>query len=192
VPAPLPPLPPVFGVRGTDLHPGGRGILDILREDHRRIARLCTLPPTAAAADVVIAALTRHLSAEAQYLYPAVRAALPDGATLADHHLAEHTALLRTLTRPAPPAALLPLLETHARSVENSLFPALRAAYTDADLIRLGNRAAIAQEAAPTRPHPDAPQATPMVKLTDPTLGVLDKLRDALTGRRTHPDQLNI
>ena len=63
----------------------------------------------------------------------------------------------------------------------------LRAALPEHDLIRLGNRVQIAEEAAPTRPHPGAPATPPLNKLVDPALGVVDKIRDLLSGRSTWP-----
>jgi hypothetical protein len=45
----------------------------------------------------VVAQLSRHLSAEEQYLYPAVRQVVPEGAALADRELAEDHALLLAL-----------------------------------------------------------------------------------------------
>ena len=56
---------------------------------------------------------------------------------------------------------------------------------TDAELIRLGNRWVIAEEAAPTRPHPGTPATPPWNRIVEPAVGVVDKLRDAVTGRRT-------
>ena len=46
---------------------------------------------------MVVAELSRHLSAEEQYLYPAVRKVVPDGDLLADRELAEDHDLLVTL-----------------------------------------------------------------------------------------------
>jgi hypothetical protein len=56
--------------------------------------------------------------------------------------------------------------------------------------VRLGNRIETAEEAAPTRPHPGAPATAPWNKITDPAIGLLDRLRDAVTGRPTRPETL--
>jgi hypothetical protein len=127
--------------------------------------------------DVLTATLSRHLSAEEQYLYPVVRAVVPGGTALAD---AESTAL-RTGARAVP---------EHVDRCERLIFPPLRAALDETARIRLGNRAVIAGEAAPTRPHPWTPRTPPWNKLVDPLVGVLDKVRDALTGRPTRPTEL--
>jgi hypothetical protein len=48
----------------------------------------------------------------------------------------------------------------------------------------------VAKEAAPTRPHPSTPVTPPWNKVVDPTIGLLDRARDTISGRRTRPDQL--
>ena len=129
---------------------------------------------------VLTATLSRHLSAEEQYLYPAVRAVLSDGGVLAD---AESAALRAG----ADPASAVP---AHIDRCERSIFPPLRAALDGTARIRLGNRAVIAAEAAPTRPHPWTPRTPPWNKLVDPLVGAVDKVRDAATGRATRVGDL--
>jgi hypothetical protein len=43
----------------------------------------------------------------------------------------------------------------------------------------------IAEEAAPTRPHPGTPATPPWNKVVDPMVGVVDRLRDAVDRRTT-------
>ena len=38
---------------------------------------------------------------------------------------------------------------------------------------------------APTRPHPSAPDRPPANKILGPGVGLIDRMRDALTGRNT-------
>ena len=85
--SPLPPLPPVPGVDESDALPGGRGMLETLTDEHRdiedlyaRLAAAVDERDMASLTSVLTATLTRHLSAEEQYLFPAVASALPDGA----------------------------------------------------------------------------------------------------------------
>ena len=208
VTAPLPPLPPVIGDEWGD-EPTGRNMIDILVDEHHQIRMLCVDladlagPPArrTRVADVLTASLTRHLSAEEQYLYPTVRRVLPDGAPLADHEIVADDALLRTLRRlgAARPGddgyeRLVNTLSTqvarHIDEASRRIFPRLRARCPESDLVRLGNRIEVAVEAAPTRPHPSTPQKPPWNKLVSPGLGVLDKVRDLLSGRRTYPEDL--
>jgi hypothetical protein len=166
----LPPLPRVFGI---DARPAGPSMVDLLDEDHRLLARLRMAGPS----DVFVACLVRHLSAEAQYLYPTVRRVLPSGVRLADAALVLDQILLRS-----------PLSEECLRAhLTLGLHRKLRDALDDEALIRLGNRVLIAQEAAPTRPHPGAPTTPPLNKLVDPALGVVDKIRDLVSRRSTWP-----
>jgi hypothetical protein len=130
-----------------------------------------------------------------------VRKVLPDGADLADREVAADTAILEALHRlyrtpvtdaafPAAVDAIRRQWRRHARCADREVFPRLRDRCTGNELVRLGNRVAIAQEAAPTRPHPATPTTPPANKVVDPALGVVDKLRDTLTRRVTRPEDL--
>ncbi|MEU8657186.1 hemerythrin domain-containing protein, partial [Actinoplanes philippinensis] len=76
----LPPLPPTGG------EIPGRSIVDVVAAQHRELLglteRLTASPEDPAVASVLVATLSRHLAAEEQYLYPAVRTAVPGGAEL--------------------------------------------------------------------------------------------------------------
>ncbi|MGW4502197.1 hemerythrin domain-containing protein [Micromonospora sp. NPDC004336] len=189
---PLPPLPPT----GEDevFRPGGRSIADIVDEEHRQLTallrRLTDADPEPApegGVTVLTAALSRHLSAEEQCLLPAVRAALPDTAARVDRVLADDAELL-TLLRGLADDGLAEVDARVRRHVEQvgALVAALRRAATVEELIRLGNRLEIAEEAAPTRPHPGTPATPPWNRVVEPAVGVVDKVRDAVTGRPTH------
>ncbi|MEH1125146.1 hemerythrin domain-containing protein [Micromonospora sp. CPCC 206061] len=188
----LPPLPPTPA--GVTWQPGGRSVVDVLAGEHATIADLCVRLADPAItprrrreiADVLAATVARHLSAEEQYLYPVIRRMRGAGAV--DREIAAGRALRRALRRPGPEIARG--LREHAASVEDML-AALAAATPPAELIRLGNRVEVAEEAAPTRPHPKAPAKPPWNKVADPALGVLDRLRDAFTGRRTRARDLD-
>lgn len=144
--------------------------------------------------DHVIAELVRHSVAEEQYLYPTVRKVLPDGDQLADREIGEHAEAERTMKdldgmEPTDPrfAGLLSKLTReirhHIRGEEAELFPRLRAMCSEADLIDLGQKIMAAKESAPTRPHPSAPDKPPLNKILDPGVGLVDRLRDALSSR---------
>jgi hypothetical protein len=193
---PLPPLPPF----GPD-SPTGRNVVDVLAGEHRTILRLCAelrepgVPEAKRRrlAQVVVATVARHLSAEEQYLYPALRATVPDGDRLADRELAEDRAVLltlRALEAGEPVAAQLETrLRRHAEAAGEELLPLLVQLAPVDELIRLGNRVETAAEAAPTRPHPATPATPPWNKVVDPAIGVLDRLRDAVTRRATYADE---
>ena len=206
--APLPPLPPLFGADESEARPGGRDVLAILAEEHRQLSDLYSLLAAAASGgtdarlaeltSVLTATLTRHLSAEEQYLYPTVRRALPDGEHLARVEINADEAIQHALRRlvAGPPSDVRgleevgPALRLHIRRGENQLFPRLRETLTATELIRLGNRVEVAEESAPTRPHPGTPYAPPWNKVVDPFVGVVDKVRDAAVRRTTHAEDL--
>jgi hypothetical protein len=167
-------------------------MLDLLVAEHRGLVELSDRLSSGVVVDVFTAGLVRHLSAEEQYLYPTVRAVLPDGDRLADAEIAADAALLSDLRRHDAdgPTAVAAALRGHVGRCHKRLFPALRAALDDATLIRLGNRVLIARDAAPTRPHLGTPFAPPWNRLVEPAVGVLDKVRDALTGRPTRAEDL--
>lgn len=189
----LPPLPPVGG------EATGRNVVDIVTQQHDELLDLCELlestPHDGRLTGVVIATLSRHLSAEEQYLYPAVRLVVPGGEEMADRELAEDHGLLVTLKRlsDGEPAAadLVEGVRRHVAADAGELLPVLTQMAPIDDLIRVGNRFETAEEAAPTRPHPSTPSTPPWNKVVDPAVAVLDKLRDAVTGRATYPKDLN-
>jgi hypothetical protein len=203
--APLPPLPPMPGANDSDARPGGRSMLDILTDEHRqltdlyqRLAGTMDEAELAALTSVLVATLTRHLSAEEQYLYPTVAKVLPGGAQRAGVEVTADQAMSHALRRLATgPATDLrgleevdPALHLHVERCDRQLFPALAEVLSDAELIRLGNRVEIAEEAAPTRPHPGTPATPPWNRVVEPAVGVVDKVRDAVTRRVTYVEDL--
>ncbi|MFC4147761.1 hemerythrin domain-containing protein [Micromonospora mangrovi] len=196
---PLPPLPPTAD---DTYRPGGRSLADIVDREHRQLCELADRVTDAdltpqrrrEVLDVLTAAVSRHLSAEEQYLFPAVRAAVPESAELVDREIEADAALLTALKglSGADDPTLVEVAERVRRHVSRltALVGPLREVATDAELIRLGNRWQIAEEAAPTRPHPGTPATPPWNKIVEPAVGVVDKLRDAVTGRRTQLSDL--
>jgi hypothetical protein len=205
----LPPLPPVLGLRKKEIQPAGRSMIDLLVDYHHTLAILYEqlaaddpgAPERRPLVDVLVATLSRHLSAEQQYLYPTVRAVVSDGDRLAERELAEDATILRTLKelgRTEPTDRRFPALidsigaqvRRHDRVAAREIFPLLCTACSGAELVRLGNRVQVAREAAPTRPHPAKPQSPPANKVVDAAIGVLDKVRDVLSGRTTWPEDV--
>jgi len=195
---------------------GGRSIADVLAEEHERLETLLADAVVTAdavgsgdeeksrgrdVADAFVASLTRHLSSEEQELYPASRTALPNGDRVIDTEIEADREILRTLaavhatdpTDPSFPAALRRAqlqLRQHVQTAHEQIHPEVRRQLSREEQIRLGNRIDIAQEAAPTRPHPDTPSKPPLNKVTDPAIGTIDKMRDLLSGRKTRPQDL--
>jgi hemerythrin superfamily protein len=181
-------------------------LIDVLVTDHRELETLFAELETGHGgpehrrrlADVVIAELVRHAVAEEIYLYPTARRVLPDGDQLAERELGEHAAAerlmkdLEGLDATAPEfdttlATLTGLVRHHVRDEESDLLPRLRHACDLAELRELGLKATAAKKFAPTRPHPAAPQRPPLNRAVAAGTGLVDRLRDALSGRATSP-----
>jgi hypothetical protein len=187
----LPPLPPVGG------ETTGRNVIDVLNEQHRDLVALCdrlvATPDDRKLRSVLVAELSRHLSAEEQYLYPAIRTAVPGGEELAARELAEDhelLVLLKGLENDKTPKDLADAVRRHVAADAEELLPVLAEMVPIEDLIRVGNRVELAAEAAPTRPHPGTPSSPPWNKVIDPAVAVVDKLRDVVTGRTTYLSDL--
>jgi hemerythrin superfamily protein len=189
--------------------PDEQDLIDVLTADHRTVERLFAEIETSTGkperrrevVDVVIAELSRHASAEEQYLYPAAREHLSAGDDIADHEIGEHAEaeeLMRDImpldaTDPQFDALLAQLIEGirhHVQEEETELFPRLRQACAHETLVELGRSLADARKRAPTMPHPNAPDRPPLNKLTAPVLATMDRVTDAIAGRRTSPDDL--
>lgn len=145
-------------------------------------------------ADQVTMELVRHSVAEEEYLYPAVRKHIADGDALADRELEDHAEAERTMKDMEGCEAddpqfdmlvgkLMTEIRAHIVDEENNLFPRLREACSAEMLNDLGDKVRKAKKMAPTRPHPSAPDRPPANKLLTPGAGLVDRVRDAMSGR---------
>lgn len=176
-------------------------VVDILTTDHHDVLELIdTIEASSnpderrSIADTVIAEIVRHSVAEEMYVYPAMKDNLPDGEKEVEHDVKEHQELEETLKKlegvsgDAPDFSSL-VAETrkqlahHASDEEQNQFPLLRQHLSEEQLTELGTKVETAKKIAPTRPHPASPHAELFHKAFGPGVGLVDKLRDAVTGR---------
>lgn len=181
---------------------GARAGAWALALDHREVedlfGRIEALPPgdkdRKVYADRATIELVRHSVAEEEYLYPAVREHLPDGDALADREIEDHSTaeqIMKDLESCEAGDAefdrlvgqLMSDVRAHIADEEGNLFPRLRTACTPEALDELGDKVRRAKKTAPTRPHPSAPDTPPANKLMAPGAGLVDRMRDALSGR---------
>jgi hemerythrin superfamily protein len=178
-------------------------VVDVLTADHREFMELLgqiteTPDPERRRdlADTVISEVVRHAVAEEMYVYPAMREHLPDGEAAVEHDIEEHKELEVTMKALEGADAgdarfdelvrsMAATLTDHVRDEEGEQFPQLRAAIPRAQLVELAAKVEAAKKAAPTRPHPAAPNAELFHKLVGPGVGFVDRLRDKLSGRST-------
>ncbi|MDB1086601.1 hemerythrin domain-containing protein [Streptomyces sp. ACA25] len=142
--------------------------------------------------------LVRHSVAEEQHVYPAAREFLPEGDRIADREIEEHATaeqLMKDLEGAGADdpvfddliGRLMTEIRAHIEDEEAHLFPQLRAALSPERLEELGEQVRTAKKLAPTRPHPSAPDTPPGNKLLAPGAGLVDRARDALSGRGKQP-----
>ncbi|MCU0300950.1 MAG: hypothetical protein MUF35_05005, partial [Candidatus Nanopelagicales bacterium] len=74
-------------------------------------------------------------------------------------------------------------LAHHIADEEAQQFPQLRRAAPEAELVELVEKVQRIESLAPTRAHPNAPNSELFHKLVGPGVGMVDRLRDSLTGR---------
>jgi hypothetical protein len=80
---------------------------------------------------------------------------------------------------------LADVLRDHIQDEEQEQFPRLRAQIPREELVEIAGKVETAKKVAPTRPHPSAPNAELFHKMVGPGVGMIDRLRDKLTGRST-------
>jgi hemerythrin-like domain-containing protein len=148
-------------------------------------------------ADKLTAEVARHSVAEEMYLYPVARRVLPNGDALVEEEIAEHSEAEELLKRWEGMAGddpeFMPVFQQikagllHHIDVEEEpkLFPALQHALSPAEQQELGESITKAKKLAPTRPHPMAPDRPPLNKVMGPAAGIVDRIRDRMSGRST-------
>jgi hemerythrin superfamily protein len=181
----------------------GTDVIDILTADHREMLELLgQIQATRDAGerrdlvDTLIAEVMRHAVAEEMFVYPAVQEHVPNGAHEVEHDKQEHQEIVEVMKRIEGLDATDPEFMTrvqqldgrlrhHVQDEESDQFPHLRAHISGEQLVRLGEKVQAAKRLAPTRPHPSAPHSALFHKTVGPGIGMIDRLRDALTGRHT-------
>jgi len=175
-------------------------LIDLLLADHAEAEDVLQRMRTAPAADraevfcELTEALVRHEVAEEVVVYPRVRQ-IPGGDAIADAKIAEQQEAESTLVRldDLDPASVEFLDEVtafagdalrHAASEETDVFPLLESAASPEELEQLGERYTSAKEAAPSHPHPHAPDTPPGNVIAGPVLALVDRIRDAASARR--------
>ena len=169
-------------------------ILLLLHEDHRQVEMLLAefdTVPMGRRNELfwrLVNELVRHEVAEEVVVYPALRK-LAGGAEVADARLAEQAIAEQKLAgmewldaeseefdRQA--LTLRSAVLSHARAEEASVFEILRADVPKVQRFEMGARYVKAKAAAPTHPHPHAPDRPPGNVVLGPVAALLDKIRD--------------
>lgn len=181
----------------------GADVVDVLTKDHAEMTQLiaqiwATDDPhrRRELADIVISEIVQHAVAEEMFVYPAIREHLPNGTGVVEHDTDEHKQIERTMkdlegleatdTRFAEVVRdLAKQLTHHADDEESEQFPQLRSHLPREKLVKLAEQVQAAKKIAPTRPHPGAPNDALFHFVVGPGVGLVDRLRDKLSGRQT-------
>jgi hemerythrin superfamily protein len=175
--------------------------IELLTHDHRMVEQLFRDYRAAASdrqrrgvVEILVRELSKHAALEELLVYPLAKRALPDGDSLVGRHLSEHMqakkdllALDRLGAGDGETERLMTDLEKaileHVREEESELLPKLAQAVDQEDLDELGRVLDAAKPAAPTRPHPHAPDQPPALTLAAPLAAAYDRLRDRIQRR---------
>jgi hemerythrin superfamily protein len=181
---------------------GEMDAITLLKQDHKTFEKLFKQFEKAKqpaqqrkVAGQVIRELSVHAAIEEMVFYPAVRGRVPGTEdtvleSLEEHHVVKW--VLSELDDMKPDherfrAKMTVLIETvrhHVEDEESELFPTVRKEVGRKELAELGEALEKAKKAAPTRPHPKAPDTPPGNLIAGPTAGALDKVRDKVGRKR--------
>jgi hemerythrin-like domain-containing protein len=182
----------------------GTDMVSVLVEDHEEMKQYFRELEAATdgkerrdIADKLTAEVARHSVAEEMYLYPAARKVLPNGDELIDEELQEHAEVEELLKRwegmdgddPEFMATYQQIRDGLLHHIDEEeqpkLFPEMQAALSQEEQEDLGAKITRAKKLAPTRPHPSAPDEPPGNKLLGVPTGIVDRMRDLMSGRST-------
>ncbi len=151
--------------------------------------------------DQIVRELAVHSVIEEMVFYPLVRSkadTLNDQVleALEEHHVVKW--LLKELEDlpaeaerfDAKVKVLMENVRTHVEEEEKELFPAVRKAFAPKELRDMAEALKVAKKAAPTRPHPRAPDTPPGNMVAGAVSSVLDMGKDALRAARRRAQEL--
>jgi len=171
-------------------------VVELLLADHRKakslLGRFESVAPTERSVYFceVVTELVRHEVAEEHVVYPIIRHA-PGGGQEADTRIAEESKtekLLADMEKLDVSSSefatrfitLRQAVLNHASSEEASTFPRLKEMEDLDSRVALGGRYEYAKSAAPSHPHPHAPDTPPGNLILGHVAALFDKARDAI------------
>jgi hemerythrin superfamily protein len=176
-------------------------VIELLEHDHREVEQMFAEFEQAtdkkekeALRDKIIIELVRHSEAEEQAVYPTIRKVIDNGDQIIEHEIDEHSKAERIMKELDRMSAddpqfgvlmqqLMSAITEHVQEEENEVFPQFRSRVDEEELQKLGKTVEALKKVVPTHPHPMAPDHPPFNALLAPGAGLVDRLRDMLTGR---------
>jgi hemerythrin-like domain-containing protein len=175
----------------------------LLKRDHRSVERLLERYRTATKSkrvivDEITRELSAHMAAEERELYPVLRTAFENGASLMNDAEKEHSearGLLVELGRleegsfgmDAKVATLRGAIAHHVQDEEEEIFPKAERSLGKAALNELGARIARAKKSAPERPSSSAAKNSPGASVTGVASAAVDRITRMFSGGTTAP-----
>src|SRR3954469_2766227 len=123
-----------------------------------------------------------------------IRKSIDNGDQIVEHEIDEHSKAERMMNALDTISAadtqfgvlmqqLMASIKEHVAEEENDVFPQFRTKVDANELNKLGETVERLQKVVPPRPHPMAPPPPPFNALLGPGAGLVDRLRDMLSGR---------
>jgi hemerythrin superfamily protein len=175
--------------------------IEVLTQDHRTVEQLFRQYETAPSLEdkreivnQIVRELSIHAAIEEEILYPTVRETVPDGDQLVQESVREHSQVKQVLADidglpehdlelDQRVGQLIRDIQHHVQEEEGEMFPKLEQALGPELLVGMGRELEEAKKRAPTRPHPQAPDQPPGIKVAGPVAALLDRIRDKIQGR---------
>lgn len=178
----------------------GNDVVTFLKSQHQQVKAMFARVSAARGDEraQAFAALRRmlavHETAEEEIVHPAARKALPDGEVVVMARLQEESEAKQTLSELEDMdldssafeqkfSMLQSAVIAHAEAEEREEFGRLGSYLDPARLERMRRAAEIAEQLAPTRPHPGLESAAANL-LVGPFAAMIDRARDALSAKR--------
>jgi hemerythrin superfamily protein len=175
----------------------GKSVITLLLQDHQQVKQSLAAFETAdrqkwwAMFEDLVNDLVRHEVAEEEVVFPEARKVVPNGDAMVDARISEQSEAEELLSKmekggaddPNFAAHLTKLRQAvlaHAEAEEKTVFDALSKNLDSERLEKLGDRYAMAKKAAPTHPHPHAPDTPPGNMALGPVAALADRVRDAI------------
>ena len=184
-----------------------RDVIEVLEHDHREVEQMFSELESLRGASTdeaksrrkdvteqVTIELVRHSVAEEVLVYPQVEQKV--SAEEVEHAREEHAEAEETLHRlekldhddPRFDDELATLMEEirhHIEDEEGGMFAHMREVMDEDELRKLGARVEAFKKVAPTRPHPNLPNAALPRMAAGPAASLFDRMRDVASGRGT-------
>jgi hemerythrin superfamily protein len=176
-------------------------VIELLEHDHREVEQMfaeyekaTTKEEKETLRDRIIIELVRHSEAEEVAVYPTIREVIENGDQIIEHEIDEHSQAERVMKELDGMSAddpqfgvlmqqLMTAIKEHVAEEENDVFPQFRTKVDADKLEKLGKTVEGLKKIVPTHPHPMAPDHPPFNALLGPGAGLVDRLRDMLSGR---------